>query len=109
MGDAIVKMHVQWREIDGQNVQTLAPIYNGPFPYPLYVRHLKNGWAVFHAGEQMEIRHGMTRDQAIHFMLAIHDLVDWSLPVGKIITQNIGLNAKLDQMARNVLNGERQV
>jgi hypothetical protein len=106
MGDAIVEVQVQWREIDGQSVQTLVPTYGGPSPAPLYVRHLASGWAVFHAGEQMGIRHGMKRDQAIHFMLAIRDLVDWSLPVGQIITQNIGLNARLDQVARSVLNAE---
>lgn len=109
MGDAIVDVHVQWREIDGQNVMTLVPTYGGPFPHPLYVRHLKNGWAVFHAGEHMGIRHGMKRDQAICFMLAIRDLVDWSLQVRKIIVENFGLNATLEQVARRVLNGERLV
>jgi len=107
MGDAIVDVRVQWREIDGQSVLTLVPTYGGPFPHPLYVRHLKNGWAVFHAGEHMGIRHGMKRDQAIRFMLAIRDLVDWSLPVGKIITHKPGINAMLDQVARRVLNEER--
>ena len=107
--DMVTEVRVLWREVNGQAFQSYVPKEHYDLAFPLYVRHVADGWAVFHAGEHMRIRGQMKRDQAILFLLAVKDLVDWSLPVGKIITQNIGINATLDQVARRVLNGERRV
>lgn len=84
-------VHPQWRKINGEMVKTFVPRID----YPLYVRRNGRSWGVYHAASGMRIRNLRLQRDAVRYLFAIANIVDWAQPAG-VLALIAGLPASLD-------------